>query len=164
VERDAVMEKFQKGEIGVLISTTVVEVGVDVPNATVMIVQNAERFGLAQLHQLRGRVGRGCEQSYCFLCTEDGQNSRLQVLCATQDGFVIAQKDLEQRGPGEFLGQMQHGRADVRISGMLRDSRLLDRVLEANEWLQSEMSDALPPLFERAAERYSETLEEIALN
>lgn len=163
-ERDAVMEKFQKGEIGVLISTTVVEVGVDIPNATVMIVQNAERFGLAQLHQLRGRVGRANVQSYCFLCSEDGQNSRLQTLCSTQDGFVIAQKDLELRGPGEFFGEMQHGRADVRISGMLRDSRLLDKVLEANEWLTKEMPEALAPLLKRATEHYEGALEEIALN
>ncbi len=163
-ERDAVMEKFQNGEIGVLISTTVVEVGVDVQNATVMIVQNAERFGLAQLHQLRGRVGRGKEQSYCFLCTEDGQNARLQALCSTQDGFIIAQKDLEQRGPGEFFGEQQHGRADVRISGMLRDSRLLEQVLQAHDWLCEHIPDTVPKMIQESANRYEQTLEDIALN
>jgi len=163
-ERDAVMEKFMNGEIGVLVSTTVVEVGVDVPNATVMIVENAERFGLAQLHQLRGRVGRGTEQSYCFLCTEDGQNQRLQALCSTQDGFLIAQKDLEQRGPGEFLGEEQHGRADVRLSGMLRDTRLLERVMDAYKWLGTEMPAALIDLSKLAIYRYEKPLVDIALN
>ena len=163
-DRDNVMQRFQNAQIGVLISTTVVEVGVDVPNATIMIVQNAERFGLAQLHQLRGRVGRGNEQSFCFLCTEDAQNVRLQALCSTQDGFVIAQKDLEQRGPGEFLGEQQHGRADVRISGMLRDAKLLDRVVQAYDWLYEQLPSYVPQLLEQAAQRYENALENIALN
>lgn len=163
-ERNTVMERFVSGEIGTLISTTVVEVGVDVPNATVMIVHNAERFGLAQLHQLRGRVGRGNDQSYCFLCTEDRENQRLQALCTTTDGFEIAKSDLEQRGPGVFLGEEQHGRTDVQVSVMMRDARLLERVMEAFDWLQANGTIHLPALMAEAQKRYERPLEDIALN
>lgn len=104
-EKNQVMEDFRRGELDILVSTTVIEVGVDVPNASIMIIENAERFGLAQLHQLRGRVGRGSQQSYCFLIgnpgTEEGRK-RLSVMTETNDGFIIAEKDLEIRGPGEF--------------------------------------------------------------
>lgn len=108
-EKDTVLRAFSTGAIDVLVATTVIEVGVDVPNATVMIIENADRFGLSQLHQLRGRVGRGNRESWCFLFGE--ANERLDTLCATNDGFIIAQKDLEQRGPGDFLGTRQHGDA-----------------------------------------------------
>lgn len=163
-QRETVMQRFLCGDIGVLVSTTVVEVGVDVPNATVMIIENAERFGLAQLHQLRGRVGRGKEQSFCFLCTQDESNQRLMALCRTQDGFAVAQTDLYQRGPGVFLGEEQHGRADVRISGMLRDSNLLQQVVEAFTWIKDEHPTSLPTLMDHAIARYEQPMKDIALN
>ncbi|MBQ9988448.1 MAG: ATP-dependent DNA helicase RecG [Clostridia bacterium] len=164
-DKEAVMQAFLKNEIGVLISTTVIEVGVDVPNATVMVIENAERFGLAQLHQLRGRVGRGAEQSYCFLCTEDVQNIRLRALCATQNGFEIAQVDLEQRGPGALLGQEQHGRADVRLSSMLRDTRLLDQVLRVMDGLNAPENEAVRNMLIKTAEkRYADPLTDVVMN
>ena len=127
-EKDEVMARFYSGEIGLLISTVVIEVGVDVPNATVMIIENAERFGLSQLHQLRGRIGRGSSQSTCVLLS-DAQNdealTRFQVLCDTNDGFVIAQKDLELRGPGDFFGNRQHGLPDMHIANLMTDTRTL---------------------------------------
>ena len=127
-EKDEVMARFYSGEIQLLISTVVIEVGVDVPNATVMIIENAERFGLSQLHQLRGRIGRGSEQSTCVLLS-DAQNeealNRFQVLCDTNDGFVIAQKDLELRGPGDFFGSRQHGLPDMHIANLMTDTRIL---------------------------------------
>lgn len=127
-EKDEVMARFYSGEIGLLISTVVIEVGVDVPNATVMIIENAERFGLSQLHQLRGRIGRGSSQSTCVLLS-DAQNdealTRFQVLCDTNDGFVIAQRDLELRGPGDFFGSRQHGLPDMHIANLMTDTRTL---------------------------------------
>ncbi len=130
-EKDAVMERFKAGEIDLLVSTTVVEVGVDVPNATVMVIEHAERFGLAQLHQLRGRVGRGSDRSYCVLMVGGGASEeardRIQVLAETNDGFVIAEKDLEIRGPGEFLGVRQHGLPRFSVADLAHDSRLLVR-------------------------------------
>ena len=128
-EKDAVMEGFKTGNTDILVSTTVVEVGVDVPNATVMVIEHAERFGLAQLHQLRGRVGRGDQQSYCILMVgrgaSDEARERIQVLADTNDGFVIAEKDLEMRGPGEFLGVRQHGLPRFSVADLRSDSRLL---------------------------------------
>jgi ATP-dependent DNA helicase RecG len=130
-EKDAVMEGFKAGDTDILVSTTVVEVGVDVPNATVMVIEHAERFGLAQLHQLRGRVGRGGHQSYCILMVgrgaSDEARERIQVLADTNDGFVIAEKDLEMRGPGEFLGVRQHGLPRFSVADLGSDSRLLLR-------------------------------------
>ncbi len=111
-EKEAAMRAFSDGKTKVLVSTTVVEVGVDVPNATIMIIEDAEQFGLAQLHQLRGRVGRGDKESYCFLLprsSEPGAAERLNVLVESADGFEVARRDLEMRGPGEFLGTRQHG-------------------------------------------------------
>jgi ATP-dependent DNA helicase RecG len=128
-DKDAVMERFKQGEIDLLVSTTVVEVGVDIPNATVMVIEHAERFGLAQLHQLRGRVGRGSHRSYCVLMVGPGASDeareRIQILAATDDGFVIAEKDLELRGPGEFLGVRQHGLPRFSVADLGRDAKLL---------------------------------------
>ena len=164
-ERERVMQGFLQGDIQVLVSTTVIEVGVNVPNATVMVVENAERFGLAQLHQLRGRVGRGSIESWCFLCTDDHQNERLQTLCRTNDGFAIARADLEQRGPGAFLGQEQHGRADLRISTILRDPLLLDEVMQAFAQLHTdEQVQCFHGLCQLAKEKYETQLEEVVFN
>ena len=127
-EKDEIMARFYSGEIQLLISTVVIEVGVDVPNATVMIIENAERFGLSQLHQLRGRIGRGDKESTCVLLS-DAQNEealeRFDVLCDTNDGFQIAQKDLELRGPGDFFGNRQHGLPDMHIANLMTDTRIL---------------------------------------
>ena len=129
-DKDEVMRRFVAGEIQILVSTTVIEVGVDVPNASVMIVEHAERFGLSQLHQLRGRVGRGAEKSYCVLLTSDKKtavaNERLGIMANTNDGFVIAEKDLELRGPGELLGTKQSGLPEFRIANLVRDQRILE--------------------------------------
>lgn len=128
-EKDDVMKSFTSGETDILVSTTVIEVGVDVPNATVMLIEHAERFGLAQLHQLRGRVGRGDHKSYCILMVGRGASEeareRIQVLADTNDGFIIAEKDLELRGPGEFLGVRQHGLPKFSVADLAHDSRLL---------------------------------------
>ncbi len=129
-EKDEVMERFRAGEIHILVSTSVVEVGVDVPNATVMLIEGANRFGLAQLHQFRGRVGRGGDQAYCILIpdTSDAvENERLQVMAQTNDGFVLAEKDLEQRGPGEFLGTRQSGYAEQIQLASLMDVLLIEK-------------------------------------
>ena len=133
-EKDAVMEAFARGEIRVLVSTVVIEVGINVPNATVMLIENAERFGLAQLHQLRGRVGRGSDQSYCILVHEhpsDVSKERVRILCETQDGFLISEKDLELRGPGEFFGVRQHGLPELHVADLSRHRKVLERVRAA---------------------------------
>jgi ATP-dependent DNA helicase RecG len=128
--KEQVMRMFQKGELQILVSTTVIEVGVDVPNATVMVIEHAERFGLAQLHQLRGRIGRGAAKSHCILMTggkvtEDGEK-RLEAMVRTNDGFEIAELDLELRGPGEFFGTRQAGLPDFRVANIIRDAKLLE--------------------------------------
>ncbi|MDF2613589.1 MAG: ATP-dependent helicase RecG [Clostridia bacterium] len=130
-EKNEIMQKFSKGEINILVSTTVVEVGVNVPNATVMLIENAERFGLAQLHQLRGRVGRGTYKSYCILVS-DSKNKvtqkRLKIMEESQDGFVIAETDLKLRGPGEFFGTKQHGLPEMKIANLYQDAKALKEV------------------------------------
>jgi ATP-dependent DNA helicase RecG len=124
------MRRFQRGEIDVLVATTVIEVGVDVANATVMVVEHAERFGLAQLHQLRGRVGRGASRSYCVLLTGERISplgeERLNAMVRTQDGFALAELDLTMRGPGEFFGTRQAGMPEFRVANLLRDRELLE--------------------------------------
>ena len=137
-EKDEVMRRFVAGEINILVSTTVIEVGVDVPNASVMIVEHAERFGLSQLHQLRGRVGRGAEKSFCVLLTSDKKTSiakeRLGIMAKTTDGFVIAEKDLELRGPGELLGTRQSGLPEFRIGNLVRDQQILEQAKNEAEF------------------------------
>jgi ATP-dependent DNA helicase RecG len=129
-EKEIIMRRFQRGEIDALVATTVIEVGVDVPNATVMVVEHAERFGLAQLHQLRGRVGRGGAKSYCILMTgrqiSDLGEERLNAMVRTQDGFELAELDLAMRGPGEFFGTRQAGLPDFRVANLVRDRQLLE--------------------------------------
>ena len=132
-DKEKTMRAFQSGEIQLLVSTTVVEVGVDVPNAVIMMIENAERFGLSQLHQLRGRVGRGPVQSHCILLS-DAKNpetvERLRVLCSTGDGFRIAEEDLRLRGPGDFFGYRQHGLPELKIADMASDVSLLKTAQE----------------------------------
>jgi len=128
-EKDRVMDAFKRGELQILVSTTVIEVGVDVPNATVMVIENAERFGLAQLHQLRGRVGRGAAQSYCILVTDklsEAAQERIRTLVESGDGFAISEMDLKLRGPGEFLGTRQSGLPVFRIGNLIRDHDILE--------------------------------------
>ena len=152
-EKNQIMERFASGEIQVLVSTTVVEVGVNVPNATVMMIENAERFGLAQLHQLRGRVGRGAHQSYCIMvnCSDqDGTQERLDILNRSNDGFYIASEDLKLRGPGDFFGLRQSGDMEFKIADIFTDANLLktvseevNRILERDPNLEQEEYRAL---------------------
>jgi ATP-dependent DNA helicase RecG len=143
-DRRAVMASFKAGELDVLVATTVIEVGVDVPNATIMIVQEADRFGLAQLHQLRGRVGRGAEQSYCLLVSRpreeltEGAVERLEAMVETTDGFELAERDLEIRGEGQLLGARQSGLSDLRFVRLRQDRDLLERARELARSLDGE--------------------------
>jgi ATP-dependent DNA helicase RecG len=152
-EKDAVMRAFKAGDLDLLVATTVIEVGVDVPNATLMVVENAERMGLAQLHQLRGRVGRGAKASTCVLLyrapLSELARQRLGVLRETNDGFVVAQKDLELRGPGEVLGTRQTGVMQLRIADLLRDADLLPQVIEISEQLLATEPTSVDPLIRR---------------
>lgn len=143
-EKQAVMQEFSDGRLDILVSTTVVEVGVDVPNATVIIIEGAERFGLAQLHQLRGRVGRSDLQSYCYLVpsTSAKPSQRLRELERSNDGFYLAEKDLELRGPGEIYGTMQHGALNLRVA-TLADTRLMRRIQDAIAWVRENDVDLL---------------------
>ena len=166
-EKDEVMQKFKAGELDVLVSTTVIEVGVDVPNATVMVIENAERFGLSALHQLRGRVGRGAADSCCILISDNVNEpvrERLQFLCRTPDGFAVAKYDLETRGPGDFFGAAQHGLPTLRVADLVQDTKTL-RVAqdEAKALLAKDpnlidpahraLSDEVERLFETAGAR-----------
>ena len=140
-DKDEIMEKFRDGEIKLLVSTTVIEVGVDVPNASVMVVEHAERFGLAQLHQLRGRVGRGAAKSFCILISDSKANvakARLEVLETTQDGFKLAEEDLKLRGPGQFFGEAQHGLPDLKVADVFKD---LDILIDARDAAEKFITD-----------------------
>jgi ATP-dependent DNA helicase RecG len=142
------MRRFHAGDLHLLVSTTVIEVGVDVPNATIMVVEHAERFGLSQLHQLRGRVGRGSDRASCLLIAPFHRGgdvgTRLEAMRDTTDGFRIAEIDLQVRGPGEFLGTRQSGLPDFRVVNLLRDSRLLEEARRSAErWMERD------PGFER---------------
>jgi len=142
-EKDEIMESFKNGKIDILISTTVIEVGVDVPNSNIMVIENAERFGLAQLHQLRGRVGRGEYKSYCILKYNSNSGrvrERMKIMTETEDGFKIAEKDLELRGAGEFFGTRQHGLPEFKIANIFEDIKILKQVQELA--LKIEMQDA----------------------
>jgi ATP-dependent DNA helicase RecG len=144
------MADFKDRKYDILVSTTVVEVGVDVPNATVMIIENAERFGLSQLHQLRGRVGRSSLQSYCVLISSSRTQEtreRLNIMTQTNDGFVIAEKDLQLRGPGEFLGTRQSGLPDLIISDIVKDAKILEMArMEAIDFVKNNNLEDYPLL------------------
>jgi ATP-dependent DNA helicase RecG len=151
--KNKAMHEFKSGRTQLLVATTVIEVGVDVPNASLMVIENAERLGLAQLHQLRGRVGRGAQESYCLLLYQEPRSQlareRLDVLCNSTDGFVIAQKDLELRGPGELLGTRQTGLAELRVADLIRDADLLPQVRSTAESLLRENMPCIAPLRRR---------------
>jgi len=157
-EKDDVMAAFQRGDIQVLVATTVIEVGVDVPNATVMIVQEADRFGLAQLHQLRGRVGRGADQSFCLLVSRakeeltDGARERLEAMVRTTDGFELAEVDLEIRGGGQLLGTRQAGLSDLKFAKLRADRPLLERARAAAQ----ELVDVEGPLQDEIDARFAD--------
>lgn len=158
-EKDAVMSQFRDGQFHILVSTSVVEVGVDIPNATVMLIEGANRFGLAQLHQFRGRVGRGSEKSYCLLIPETAdavENERLQVMAETNDGFVLAERDLEQRGPGQFLGIRQSGYSELQLAN-LTDIQLIEKARRHAHMLFEQDADLNLPehqLLSNALERF----------
>lgn len=166
-EKETIMKNFKENKINILVSTTVVEVGVDVPNATVMVIEHAERFGLSQLHQLRGRVGRGGNQSYCLLIAGYARSEetryRLKIMEETNDGFKIAEEDLKIRGPGDFLGTRQHGLPEFRLAHLMRDSKLLEvarkrafEILEEDPHLQKELYQNLKKIL---AQRWEGRLE-----
>ena len=156
------MQKFKDGQIDILISTTVIEVGVDVPNSNIMVIENAERFGLAQLHQLRGRVGRGEYKSYCILKYQGNSDlirKRMQVMQDTNDGFVISEKDLELRGSGEFFGTKQHGIPEFKVANLFEDLKLLKlvqslaiKILEEDSQLEKEKNLRLKKVVEKKLE------------
>jgi ATP-dependent DNA helicase RecG len=154
-EKDEVMRRFRSNDLHILVSTSVVEVGVDVPNATVMMVEGASRFGLAQLHQFRGRVGRSDQPSYCILVAdgdEPSENERLRAMEEVQDGFALAERDLQQRGPGEFFGTRQSGFADADVARLL-DVRLIEQARNAAQNIFSRDPDLRLPEHRLIAER-----------
>jgi ATP-dependent DNA helicase RecG len=167
-EKQAVMDRFRAGEIGVLVATTVIEVGVDVPNASVMIVEHAERFGLSQLHQLRGRVGRGAARSHCLLVAHfrragDDARDRLRAIERTQDGFEIAREDLRIRGPGELLGTRQSGLPPFEVADLYRDEAILDEAREDAFLLVERDPDLSRPEHRAAAEALARWNERLSL-
>ena len=152
-EKEAVMRSFKNGEIDLLVATTVIEVGVDVANASLMIIENPERLGLSQLHQLRGRVGRGLDESFCLLLYQsplsDVARQRLGILRESNDGFYIAEKDLQLRGPGEVMGTRQTGQVNFKIADLVRDADLLDNIPPVVDALLSDSPESITPLIER---------------
>ncbi len=169
-EKEEVMSQFIGGKIDILAATTVVEVGIDVPNATVMLIEHAERFGLAQLHQLRGRVGRGSQGSYCMLMVSyplsEEAKKRLSVMVRSQDGFLIAEEDLKIRGPGEFFGTRQSGLPEMRVANIIRDASLLERAREEALKLIAEDPDlsSYPELAANLNKKWKERLELITIS
>lgn len=170
-DKDEVMRKFSKGELDVLVSTTVIEVGVNVPNANIMVIENAERFGLAQLHQLRGRVGRGPYQSYCILFNQGKSQisrQRMEILAKSNDGFVISEKDLELRGPGDIFGVRQHGLPEFRIANLYRDMEVLKDVQKAAQYIMAEelleKDEAWRLLARRVELMVKEKLQDLSMN
>lgn len=162
-EKDRVMEEFRNGKYHVLVSTTVIEVGVDVPNATVMVIENSERFGLSQLHQLRGRVGRNSEQSYCVLIADTSSQDtreRLEVMVQTNNGFIIAEKDLEIRGPGEFMGTRQSGVPDFVLADIAKNIDILEKAREAAfDFARNHDVKDYPLLYKKVSQQIDEALE-----
>jgi ATP-dependent DNA helicase RecG len=158
------MRRFKEKEFSILVSTTVIEVGVDVPNATIMVIENAERFGLAQLHQLRGRVGRGQKNSYCFLMSDKSDNARLSVLCKTNDGFKIAEEDLKLRGPGQFLGIKQSGMSDLYMANLIKDMTLLTQTRQIAHRIKLENQDLYRLWQQSANARFSQKLGKTVIN
>jgi ATP-dependent DNA helicase RecG len=165
-EKEPTMARFVGGELDILIATSVIEVGIDVPNATVMLIEGADRFGLAQLHQFRGRVGRGQHDSFCLLVSDSSSEQaqeRLRAVEATNDGFVLASKDLEMRGPGEFLGTRQSGFADAVLSmelASIANLRLVERAREAARRLFRADPQLDDPAHRPLAQRVGRILEE----
>ena len=160
-EKETIMAAFKQRKLDLLVATTVIEVGVDVPNATLMVIENAERLGLSQLHQLRGRVGRGAERSSCVLLYRSPLSrqarERLAVMRETNDGFKIAQYDLEQRGPGEVLGTRQTGMAQLRVADLVRDQHMISSVERAAMTIMHDYPECIKPLIDRwlgDAQRY----------
>lgn len=170
-EKDEVMSNFKNKEIDILVSTTVIEVGVNVPNATLMIIENAERFGLAQLHQLRGRVGRGSHKSYCVLIYDsktDVCRQRMSIMEETNDGFRISEKDLEIRGPGEFFGTRQHGLPELKVANLFKHIKILKLAQQEARYILGEDNNLQLkeniPLKKEIIDKFKDTLEEISLN
>lgn len=169
-DKEKVMRTYVKGELDVLVSTTVIEVGVNVPNSTLMIIENAERFGLSQLHQLRGRVGRGKHKSYCILINQSKSEiskQRMDIMTSTNDGFVISEKDLELRGPGDVFGVRQHGIPEMRIANLYKDLDILKNVQKTVKQIIDENlleKDAYKPLKEKVERILDEKFKEVSLN
>jgi len=164
-EKEAVMQDFYDGRVQLLVATTVIEVGVNVPNASIMVIEQADRFGLAQLHQLRGRIGRGSYRSYCILVSSgrtSNARERLSIMETTADGFQLAEEDLRLRGPGQFFGKMQHGLPDLKIADVLQDMDiLLNARRAAQETLASreDLAYVLPVLEMQYKERFLQITE-----
>jgi ATP-dependent DNA helicase RecG len=160
-DKDSVMRAFHANESDVLVATAVIEVGVDVPNATVMLIEGADRFGLAQLHQFRGRVGRGSEQSYCLMLADDpsaGSLDRLRLLAEVNDGFQLATEDMRRRGVGELMGERQHGMSDLAMEALLRPELLSEIRQEVEELAAGDPGlESWPPLQAAAQRRLAET-------
>ena len=147
-DKEDSMRQFKSGEANIMVATSVIEVGVDVPSATVMVIENAERFGLSALHQLRGRVGRGAADSCCILISDNGNDAvreRLQFLCRTSDGFAVAKYDLETRGPGDFFGSAQHGLPTLRVADLVQDTRTLRVAQDEAKALLAEDPNLIDP-------------------